>query len=162
MKKILFVLAFTTQITIALFAQPASSDDLSAYNNNKLIGRSELKINAVRDFTKRFGEVDNITWSRNNAHLRARFTRADIKHMVDYDHKGRWVSTIRVYDETHLRSDLRRLVKSNYIDYTIVKVIEVKIGKSHVHFIKLENDISLLTLHIMNGEMTEIEQYRKG
>jgi hypothetical protein len=162
MKKLLFTVAFSIQMSIVLFAQPASSDQLSVYNYKKLIGRSELKLNAIRDFTKRFGEVGNATWSRNVDRLRANFTLGDIKHMVDYDLKGRWVSTILVYDEDHLRSDLRKIVKSNYIDYKIVKVIEVIIGKSHVHFIKIENETSLLTLHIMNGEVSEIENYTKA
>jgi hypothetical protein len=162
MKKLLFAIAFLMPLAMALCAQPGSLDELSVYNYKKPIGRSELKVNAIRDFRKRFGEWDNPTWSSNGDHLRAKFSRENIKHMVDYDQKGRWVSTILVYDEAQLKTDLRRTVKSNYIDYVIVKVIEVKIGKTHVHFIKLENRSSLLTLHIMNAEITEIENYRKG
>lgn len=64
--------------------------------------------------------------------------------MVDYDQKGRWISTIRVYNEENLRKDLRKIVMSNYIDYIIIKVIELNIGKSLAHFIKLENESSLL------------------
>jgi hypothetical protein len=41
-------------------------------------------------------------------------------------------------------------------------VIEVNIGKSLAHFIQLENESSLLTLHIRNGEITEIENYGKS
>ena len=61
-----------------------------------------------------------------------------------------------------LSVDIRKVVKSNYIDYSIVKVIEVKFGKTLVHFVKLETQSSLLTLHIMNGEINEIESYKKG
>src|ERR1044072_2076865 len=139
MKKLLFTLTFSLTLSTAPFAQPSSSDQSSVYNYKRTIGRSELKINAVRDFTKRFGDVYNVTWSSNEDRLRANFTRDDIRHMVDYDHRGRWVSTIMVYDETQLKRDLRKIVKSNYIDFNIVKVIEVKIGMSHVHFIKQEN-----------------------
>ena len=162
MKKLFFTVAFLAQLATALLAQPASSDELSAYNNRKTFGRTELRINAVRDFVKRFGDVSNATWSSDRDHLRAKFIHADIRYMVDYDLKGRWISTIQVYDEAQLARDIRKVVKSIYIDYSIVKVIEVNIGKSHVHFIKLENKTSLLTLHVMNGEITEIENYRKG
>ena len=160
MKKLLLPLILLTQMTTALIAQPPS-DELSVHNDKNAVGESELKIKAVKDFKKRFNEADNATWSRDQDHLRARFTREDIKHMVDYDLKGRWVSTILVYDKDHLNSDMQKLVKSNYFDYTIVKVIEVTIRNSHVHFIKLENKTSLLTLHITNGEVTEIENYTK-
>ena len=156
------MIALAVQLAAALFAQPAFSDQVLADNYVKPTGRSELKINAVRDLAKRFGYVDDVRWSNNQDFMRATFTRDNIKHMIDYDQKGRWVSTIRVYDEKYLVSGLRKIVKSNYIDFFIVKVIEIQIGKSHVHFIKLENHSSLLTLHIMNGEITEIENYGKG
>src|SRR5688500_12379733 len=154
MKKLLFAVAFTTQLGAAVFSQPASSDQLLAYNDKKLIGRSELKINAIRNFEKQFANVDE-TWSTKEDGFRARFTRDNIKYMVDYDQKGKWVSTIRVYDESDLSADIRRSVKSIYVDYSIVKVIKVKIGKTLVHFIKMENQSSLLTLHIAKGEINE-------
>ena len=161
MKKLLFAVAFTTQLGAAVFSQPASSDQLSAYNDKKLIGRSELKINAMRNFEKQFANVDE-TWSNKEDGFRARFTRDNIKYMVDYNQKGKWVSTIRVYDESDLSADIRKSVKSIYVDYSIAKVIEVKIGKTLVHFVKMENQTSLLTLHVAKGEINEVENYRKG
>ena len=161
MKTLLFAAAFTTQLCTAVFSQPASSDQVSAYNDKKLIGRSELKINAIRNFEKQFANVDE-TWSIKEDGFRAGFTRDNIKYMVDFDQKGKWVSTIRVYDESNLSVDIRRSVKSIYVDYSIVKVIEVKIGKTLVHFIKMESQSSLLTLHIAKGEINEVENYRKG
>lgn len=161
MKKLLFVVAFSTQLVSAVFAQSGHSDQLGAYIDKKPLGRSELKINAVRNFEKQFPNVDE-TWNTREDGIRAKFTRDNIRYMVDYDQKGKWVSTIRVFDERDLSVDIRKAVKSTYIDYSIVKVIEVKIGKTLAHFIKMENQSSLLTLHIMNGEITEIENYRKG
>lgn len=160
MKKLLFVITFLNQFMVTLNAQGV--EGTSAYNQKKTMGRTEVKITAMRDFTNRFKDVDNATWSSNEDRMRAKFTREDILFMIDYDKKGRWVSTIRVYNENNLERGLKKIVKGNYIDYSIVKVIEVKIGKSHVHFIKLENESSLLTLHIMDGEITEMENFRKG
>lgn len=162
MKKILFTAAFSIQLAMAPFAQPGSADETLAYSNKKTIGKNNVNLSAVRDLSNRFGNVENAKWSTNKDFLRARFTRSNIMYMVDYDHNGRWVSTIRVYDENNLRSDIRRIVKSNYIDFEIVKVIELEIGKSQIHFVKLESQTSLLTLHIMNGEIAEIENYAKG
>ena len=161
MKKLLFTLALSTQLATTLFAQPGYFDQLSVSREKKTIGRSELKINAIRNFKKQFNNVEE-TWSTKEDGFRAKFIHDKITYMVDYDQKGKWVSTIRIYNENELSADMRKTVKSTYIDFTIVKVIEVKIGKSLVHFIKMENQSSLLTLHIMNGEITEIENYRKG
>lgn len=162
MKKILFTAALSTQMVMAPFAQPGSPDESFAYNNKRTIGKSAVSHIVTRDLSRRFDNVENAKWSTNKDFLRARFTNSNISYMVDYDHNGKWVSTIRVYDENNLRSDIRRTVKSNYIDYVIVKVIELEIGKSHIHFVKMESQTSLLTLHIMNGEISEIENYAKG
>jgi hypothetical protein len=161
MKQLLFAVAFTTQVITTVFAQPDPSAQLIVNTDRKSIGRSEIKINAIRNFKKQFTKADE-TWSTKEDGFRARFIQDDIRYMVDYDQKGNWVSTIRVYDENDLSADIRKTVKSIYIDYSIVKVIEVKIGKVLVHFIKMDNQFSLLTLHIMNGEINEIENYKKG
>ena len=161
MKQLLFAVAFTTQVITTVFAQPDPSAQLMANTDRKSIGRSEIKINAIRNFKKQFTKADE-TWSTKEDGFRARFIQDDIRYMVDYDQKGNWVSTIRVYDESDLSADIRKTVKSIYIDYSIVKVIEVKIGKVLVHFIKMDNQSSLLTLHIMNGEINEIKNYKKG
>ena len=161
MKQLLFAVAFTTQVITTVFAQPDPSAQLMANTDRESIGRSEIKINAIRNFKKQFTKADE-TWSTKEDGFRARFIQDDIRYMVDYDQKGNWVSTIRVYDESDLSADIRKTVKSIYIDYSIVKVIEVKIGKVLVHFIKMDNQSSLLTLHIMNGEINEIKNYKKG
>ena len=161
MKQLLFAVAFTTQVITTAFAQPDPSAQLMANTDRKSIGRNEIKINAIRNFKKQFTKADE-TWSTKEDGFRARFIQDDIRYMADYDQKGNWVSTIRVYDESDLSADIRKTVKSIYIDYSIVKVIEVKIGKVLVHFIKMDNQSSLLTLHIMNGEINEIKNYKKG
>ena len=161
MKQLLFAVAFTTQVITTVFAQPDPSAQLMANTDRESIGRSEVKINAIRNFKKQFTKADE-TWSTKEDGFRARFIRDNISYMVDYDQKGNWVCTFRIYDERDLSVDIRKVVKSNYIDYSIVKVIEVKFGKTLVHFVKLETQSSLLTLHIMNGEINEIESYKKG
>ena len=163
MKKLLFAAVFSTQLATVLIAQPASSDQLLDFMADKnRIGKSEVKISAIRNFAKQFGDVENASWRNKEDGFRVNFTQNNTRFMVDYNQKGKWVSTIQVYDEVDLERDLRKVVRSNYIDYAIVKVIEVKIGKSHVHFVKMENQSSLLTLHIANGEITEVENYKKG
>jgi hypothetical protein len=162
MKKLLFAALFSMQLATVLVAQPASSDQVVVYQSDKnRIGKSEVKISAIRNFVKQFGDVENATWSSKEDGFRVNFTRNNTKFMVDYDQKGKWFSTTQVYDEADMGRALRNVVRSNYIDYTIVKVIEVRLGKSHVHFVKMENQSSLLTLHIMNGEITEVEKYNK-
>ena len=158
MKKLLCLTALLTQLVTTTFTQENSLQASAFPRFKNTIARSELKISAMRNFKKQFPDA-NETWSAKQDGYRARFTQDNIKHIVDYDQKGKWASTIRVYDESDLNASLVKIVKPTYFDYTIVKVIEVKIGKTLVHFIKLKNNTSLVTLHIINGELTEVENY---
>jgi hypothetical protein len=159
MKKLLLSLAILTQLGVT-YAQDRAFQSSAFIGGKNTLGRSEVKISAMRNFKKQFPDVEE-KWSTKEDGFRARFSKGGISYMIDYNHKGYWVNTIRVYDEKDLDREIRKMVKSNYIDYSIVKVIEVQIGKSLVHIVKLENESSLLTLHIANGEVSEMENYRK-
>ena len=125
MKKLLFSIAILTQVVIS-YAQDRAFQSSAFAGATYTIGRSEVKISAMRNFKKQFPDVEG-RWSTKEDGFRAQFSQGSIKYMIDYDRKGHWVNTIRVYDEKDLDREIRKIVKSNYIDYSIVKVIEVKI-----------------------------------
>ena len=86
MKQLLFAVAFTTQVITTVFAQPDPSAQLMANTDRKSIGRSEIKINAIRNFKKQFTKADE-TWSTKEDGFRARFIQDDIRYMVDYERR---------------------------------------------------------------------------
>ena len=56
---------------------------------------------------------------------RANFTLKGIYYRLDYDKKGNWLHTIKYYDVRKLPTEVRRLVVSTYLDYTITKIEEI-------------------------------------
>jgi len=54
------------------------------------------------------------------------------------------------------------MVKSNYYDYSIFLVQEVKVGDKTAYLVKIEDEKSFKTIRVVDGEMDEYESYKKG
>jgi hypothetical protein len=60
-----------------------------------------------------------------------------------------------------LPEDVRELVKTNFFDYSIVTVSELKLNKVLSYFVKLEDPKSLKTVRVINGQLEIVEDYVK-
>jgi hypothetical protein len=124
--------------------------------------RTRLGTQAARNFSREFKDVHNESWSKKEDGYRARFSKDGINYMVDYNQKGKWVNTIRIYNEDEMPARLRKSIKMAYLDFSIVKVIELKIGKVISYFVKIEDKYSLKTIQVTDGEMEVVEDYIKS
>jgi hypothetical protein len=160
MKKIIAILITAIALVGTPFAQQATSN-LAISSPNRLIKSSSL-FNAERNFRQSYPNVTGGRWNSKADGYIVKFQAKAVKYEVAYDKKGRWQHTILIYNEDQLPSQLRRTVKSVYVDFTIVKVIEVTIGRRHTYFIKMEDSNTLRTVQVVNGEFVELDSYVKG
>ena len=142
------------------FAQQATSN--LAVSSPKRLIKSNSLFSAERNFRQSYPNVTGGQWNNKADGYIVKFQEKTIKYAVAYDKKGRWQHTILIYNEDQLPSQLRRTLKSVYVDFTIVKVIEVTIGAKHTCFIKMEDSNTLRTVQVVNGELVELESYHKG
>jgi len=117
---------------------------------------------ALKDFTKSFKGANNVIWLPMKDGFIARFVESGVETKAYYDHKGRWTATIRTYKENKLPKDVRRIVKSNYFDYTINQVNEVKVGEITAYLVRIEDDETFKTIRVIDGEMDVYENYKKA
>jgi len=135
--------------------------------NHYIEGKPEAVLSkAVRDFGKRFKQSMAVTWLEAHDGYRAKFDNDGITIWVDYDKKGCWTHTIRIYGEHNLPPDIRHLVKSNYYDHAIKTVHEIEfpnqVAEGLCYIIRLENEKSFMDLRFYNGEMEVIKQWMKN
>lgn len=123
---------------------------------------NEHNTNAMRHFMTTYGENVNENWSTKSDGYRASFKKDGVTYLVDYNKKGNWNSTIRIYNQAQLPKDIRRIVRSSYYDYNIVSVSELTIGKTVAYFVKIQDEVSLKTVRVMDNDMAVIEDYRRG
>jgi hypothetical protein len=104
-------------------------------------GPVRVSAKATRDFSKRFrGQQAN--WTSNGQIFKARFSDDTYRTLVGYAKSGRWLYTIRYYSEKQMSRDLRHIIKSEYYDYNIVEVSEVRTPqqKDEIYIIHINND----------------------
>jgi len=100
---------------------------------------ARVNAKAMRDFSKRFnGKQAN--WSNAGDVFQAKFSDETIRTVVGYGKSGRWLYTIKHYSEKELSRDIRHMVKSEYYDYKIDLIDEVRIPQS-------KNEIYLIHIH---------------
>lgn len=138
-------------------------DELNYY----IEGKPEAVLaKAVRDFGRRFKQTSTVTWLEAVDGYRAKFDNDGITIWVDYDKKGRWTHTIRIYGEQNLPPDIRHTVKSNYYDHAIKTVHEIELPnlatKGLCYIIRLEDEKSYMDLRFYDGEMEVIKQWTKN
>lgn len=122
-----------------------------------------VNIRVIRNFKKEFTAVENETWSMlGNGCYIVRFTRKDIRHRVEYNQKGHWLSTTKFYTQQYLSHNIRQQVMSTYYNYKIFCVAEVAVGNRSAYYITLEDESSWLKIRLMGEKMEEIEAYKKG
>lgn len=161
---------FISLITVAVFILDLNILQVNAqpvidvvYNNTpKFIGHVVApNFRADRNFKRQFKHIDNVSWQKKEDGYRVCFTDNGIRYMVDYDKKGNWVSTIKSYDETKLSVQIANSVKTGFLGYSIVWVIELKVRDATAHLVKIENKESLKTVRVLNDELDVIEDYVK-
>jgi hypothetical protein len=123
---------------------------------------NEVNQKAMRDFKKSFKDVSNEKWYLIKNGFLAEFSSNTSKNRVVYDNKGNWRFTVSYYDEKSLPAEIRAIVKPIYYDYTISRVEEVHTEGKIIYVVHVQNDSSLKTLRVCEGEMDLIEDFPKS
>jgi hypothetical protein len=131
-------------------------------NTTNVVDRKNVDQKALKNFSNSF-KVANETWYTLQAGFAATFTSNGIDHIVSYDKKGKWVHTVRSYDEAKMQDDLRHAIRSSYYDYQINKVTEIEAPTAPVTYIvQLVGKTKLINLRISNGDMEEWQKFNRS
>jgi hypothetical protein len=123
---------------------------------------NEVNQKAMREFKKTFRDVSNEKWYSVKNGFLAEFSVNTTKNRVVYDKKGNWKFTVSYYDEKGLPAEIRAIVKPVYYDYAISRVEEVHANDQIIYIVHVQNNSSLKTLRISEGEMDLIEDFPKS
>lgn len=123
---------------------------------------STVNVKALKDFQKAFKGANASWYKANDGGYIAGFKTGAVKNIVAYNAKGQWHHTILYYDEKQLPKGVRATVKSTYYDYNITGVSEVHFNDQVVYMIIIEDETSIKTLRISDGEMEEVRELKKG
>jgi len=123
---------------------------------------NEVNKKAMHDFKKSFKDVSNEKWYSIRNGFLVEFSLNSSRNRVVYDKKGNWRFTVSYYDEKNLPAEIRAIVKPVYYDYTISRVEEVHADDQIIYIVHVQNNSSLKTLRVCEGQMDLIEDFHKS
>ena len=129
--------------------------------NMHALGTSTAAVRAQRDFLQREGDQKGEQWYKISDGFLAEFGKTGHICSVYYDEKGYWAASLRVLMEKELPVEIRRLVRSTYLDYSISWARELQRGETLLYDVHIENDTSWKDLLIHDGEIKEWKAYSK-
>ncbi len=117
-----------------------------------------VNINAVRDFTRLYKNVENAKWFTSEAGYVASFLSKGIYTKVAYDIKGMWLYNLLEYTEADLAFEIRDRVKRKYYDDDILVVHQFEFENNKtVYLIRMQDRQSnIVTLKVCNEDMEYI------
>ena len=80
-----------------------------------------------------------------------------------YNKAGKLLYTVKRYDASGLTKQVSRAILNQYNDFDIVGVEEITVpNQASVYFIHLANETKLKTIKVINGESTEVNNYKRA
>jgi hypothetical protein len=116
---------------------------------------------ARKDFNKNFRNAEDVYWSATKNAISVQCKIDGMPVRIFYDCKGRWTATIRTYGQDKLPADVRKQVRSSYYDYTIYIVNEVTVGKATAYLVGIQDQDTIKTIRVIDGEMDVYEDFKK-
>ena len=171
--KIIFPIAcslFFLLITTELFPQaPAKNEDLnntlaiSGSQANKVIGSGNTSVTINKKIQKHFsrnfagGSAQN--WSMTGKNFHCNFYMNSLPACALFTEKGQLIYAITYGAEKNLPSEIRRMLKSEWEDYTITKATEVKQNNRDIWIVNLKDGYNHKTVRIEEGEIELVQKF---
>lgn len=116
---------------------------------------------ATRDFWSRAGAPKKEAWYKLPIGYLATCAEEGVESRYVYDRKGHWIYSISTYQEDHLPEAVKREVKSNFYDFSIGWIKEVKEGEEDVYVVHVENKEEWKDLAVQNGNISVLKAFLK-
>lgn len=119
---------------------------------------------ALKTFAGRYKNQAGEYWEVMKDGFSAHFNSDGISNRIYFDRKGRWVGSMKGYQEDKMPRGLRTQVKRTYFDYKINYVQELETYESEgkpTFIVNLEDDDNIILLRIYEGELEVWRSYKK-
>lgn len=119
-----------------------------------------VKAKVMRSFLQLFHDAAGVKWSLDNGRYFVSFTQAGKMCKASFDGQGGLVFSLRYSGENDLPYDVRRLIKSTYIDFTIRGVTEVDTDDLKAWVVNLTDSDNLIVVSVVDGSLNELQHYK--
>jgi hypothetical protein len=120
-----------------------------------------VNANCLKHFAKSFTNTATPRWTETENGFTAHFSQNETLYDVRYNHKGRWVCTIKYLPIEQLNKNVARTVYNQYRDYHIFFAQQVSVSSGSAYFIKIEKENQWKYLRVVSGAIEVLGEYVK-
>src|SRR5688500_5941348 len=157
MKPYIYVLYLFIALPISSFSQTTVSAEITTAEYPVVNVHSKC----LKHFANAFKSSTNTKWSATDEGYTARFLENNISYDVRYNHRGRWLSTIRYIPVQQLDQKISRFVLDQYRNYNIFFAQQVTVPIGSVYLVKIEKGNDWKFLKVKSTEIEVIGEYIK-
>ncbi|HWB28622.1 MAG TPA: hypothetical protein VG738_24280 [Chitinophagaceae bacterium] len=108
-----------------------------------------------------------VTMSATSVHANAATVNASVKSATStevHDKNGKLLYSVKRYDESQLSREVKSIIHSQYADFDIAGVEEIVVPgmEKSIYIIHLQNETSLKTVKVYDGEIEVTGNYKRG
>jgi len=170
MKSLAVIAAGTILLSTNVSAQKASSGPsidvasikalislTNSEDDNKSMGTANSHPRAIELLQKKFKGVHDETWYKTADGYFASFVYDSVQTRVNYNRNGRWLETLRYYNEKKLPVEIAEMVKYSYRSFSIIGVTEISFDYNEpVYLVHLQGDNQVKMIGVYQEEMIEV------
>ena len=119
----------------------------------------ELTTKVSESFSKLFRNAVEVRWFALDDNFQARFSKNGHDTRAVFNPAGTMVYSVSEIKEQDLPSDIRKDIRDEYVGSRVIKAVEVNTMGKTAWVVKLEDDSSIFSVTILDGEMTQTEHY---
>jgi hypothetical protein len=127
-----------------------------------LAGLKAANLKAFNHFSRHFKTASAIHVSAVADQTQIDFEVDSICNSVRYSSEGKWMFSLRWYDQSKLDNHIRSLVETSYAGYFASGyVAELKVFNNTAFLVMIENQDSWKRIRVVNGAAEIYEEYNK-
>lgn len=142
---------------IGLFAQ----ENIKALPSVTVTSTSNVTKQVNKSFGSAFKEAIDPHWYKLNRDYFVKFIMDDQKNTALMQKNGRIIYHIKYGTEVNLPDDVRKLAKSNFVEYNITNAINVEQDQRNIWVINMEDSKKFVIVRVESGEVEEVGNYDK-
>lgn len=127
-----------------------------------LLRKESVGKKILKHFNKSFKNAEGIKWEQLDDNFLATFVMKNVKTHLLFDKKGKMIYTIDYVSEKQLPCYVKSMLVNTYRNYTITSAAGILQDRRKIWIVKLANETNYISARIEDGDIDEIENFRKA
>ena len=115
-----------------------------------------------KHFSRDFAGASAQNWNIAGKNFHCSFFINGLPEWVLFSKNGQLIYNITFGTEKNMPTEIRKIVKAEYYDYTITQADQVKQDNRDIWIVNLKDSLTYKTVRIEDGVMELVQQFRKG